>query len=142
MNVTSSRNITINCSVEYPSPKYGGSKIRVFWKALNKGLLNIDSKDKNKFIYHPNSSLVIESFQNRTKLIGNIEQNDCSLFISNVCQKDAGMYYLRVETGSENYSFYKPHLVLQCKYNLWNLKANFNNNINSIRILHSWHLGL
>ncbi|XP_017576312.1 uncharacterized protein LOC108441342 isoform X2 [Pygocentrus nattereri] len=111
-NITKCDNITINCTMKYPEPEEGKKKIQVFWKAKDKGTMNIGSKDRNVFIYHHNVLLVMKNFQNRTRLLGNINDYDCSLLIIDAQRTDVGQYYLRVETGSEEYSFREANEII------------------------------
>ncbi|KAL6471527.1 hypothetical protein MHYP_G00201770 [Metynnis hypsauchen] len=111
-NITKCSNITINCTMKYPEPEEAKKKIQVFWKAKDKGTTNINSKDKNLFIYHPNHLLVMKSFQRRTRLLGNITNHDCSLLIIHAQRSDIGQYYLRVETGSKEYSFWEQNEII------------------------------
>ncbi|KAL7832209.1 hypothetical protein AOLI_G00297570 [Acnodon oligacanthus] len=111
-NITQCSNITINCTMKYPEPEEIKKNIQVFWKVKDKGTMNINSNDKNKFVYHPNDSFVMENFQRRTRLLGNINDSDCSLLIIHAQHTDVGQYYLRVETGSQEYSFWGENQII------------------------------
>ncbi|XP_072547725.1 uncharacterized protein [Salminus brasiliensis] len=106
--------IFINCTVEYPRPAKDKENIQAFWKAKNEGR-NKCKRESGTFIFHPNSTLVMNNFQGKTNLTGNIMQNDCSLLISKIQNTNIGQYYLRVETGSEQYSFCQKMITINVK---------------------------
>ncbi|XP_036420076.1 uncharacterized protein LOC118803699 isoform X2 [Colossoma macropomum] len=111
-NIAKYTNITIKCKVTYPDPEAAKRNIQAFWKTKDKGKMSINNNDKNMFIFHPNDSFVIESFQRRTQLLGNISNHDCSLLIIRARSTDVGQYYFRVETGSDNYSFVQKNEII------------------------------
>ncbi|XP_066497987.1 uncharacterized protein [Hoplias malabaricus] len=113
LNVAESSNVTINCKVKYPLPQKEKMNIQGFWKALHKGEMSIDSADKRNFIFHHNESFMLKSFRKRTKLIGNVLENNCSLSIINIQRNDTGQYYFRIKTGADNYSFLKDIVTIK-----------------------------
>ncbi|KAI4904647.1 hypothetical protein NFI96_019431 [Prochilodus magdalenae] len=113
-HVAKSSNITINCSVTYAPPEESKKNIQGFWKAIGKGEVETKSFDKRAFIFHPNDSFVLKRFRGRTRLLGNVSDGNCSLFISNTQSSDAGEYYFRVETGTNQFSFIKK--TIKSKY--------------------------
>ncbi|XP_029572873.1 uncharacterized protein LOC115164480 [Salmo trutta] len=97
--------VTILCNVTYP-PSPSKELIQAYWKRLGTTKLNINDNDKNEFLYHPNNTFVIKSFQNRTKLTGNVAKGNCSLNIKGIEEGDMrDFYYLRIATGANNFSF-------------------------------------
>ncbi|XP_038850581.1 uncharacterized protein LOC120048567 [Salvelinus namaycush] len=97
--------VTIPCNVTYP-PSPSKEPIQAYWKRLGKTKLKINENDKNEFLYHPNNTFVIKSFQNRTNLTGNVTKGNCSLNIKRIEEGDMGpSYYLRIATGANNFSF-------------------------------------
>lgn len=105
--------VTILCNVTYP-PSPSKEPILAYWKRLGKTKLTINDNDKNEFLYHPNNTFVIKSFQNRTKLTGNVTKGNCSLNIKGIEEGDMGnFYYLRIATGANNFSFINQLVSIQ-----------------------------
>ncbi|CDR00732.1 unnamed protein product [Oncorhynchus mykiss] len=97
--------VTIPCNFTYP-PSPSKETIQAYWKRLGNTKLNINDNDKNEFLYHPNNTFVIKSFQNRTNMTGNVTKGNCSLNIKRIEEGDMGpSYYLRIATGANNFSF-------------------------------------
>ncbi|XP_072900627.1 sialic acid-binding Ig-like lectin 5 [Hemitrygon akajei] len=49
----------------------------------------------------------MQKFQHRTRLSGDLNDDDCSLVIDNITQEDEGPYYFRIEfTGSARYNYH------------------------------------
>nr|XP_029477035.1 uncharacterized protein LOC115101699 isoform X2 [Oncorhynchus nerka] len=105
--------VTIPCNVTYP-PSQSKEPIQAYWKRWGNTKLKINDNDKNEFLYHPNNTFVIKSFQTRTNLTGNITQGNCSLKINIIQHGDIGhSYYLRIATGADNFSFNKDLVSIQ-----------------------------
>lgn len=105
--------VTIPCNVTYP-PSPSKEPILAYWKRLGKTKLTINDNDKNEFLYHPNNTFVIKSFQNRTNLTGNVTKGNCSLNIKGIEEGDMGnFYYLRIATGANNFSFINQLVSIQ-----------------------------
>ncbi|XP_020360485.1 uncharacterized protein LOC109907114 isoform X1 [Oncorhynchus kisutch] len=105
--------VTIPCNVTYP-PSQSKGPIQAYWKRWGNTQLNINDNDKNEFLYHPNNTFVIKSFQTRTNLTGNITKGNCSLKINIIQHGDIGhFYYLRIATGADNFSFKKELVSIQ-----------------------------
>ncbi|XP_035607412.1 uncharacterized protein LOC118367830 [Oncorhynchus keta] len=105
--------VTIPCNVTYP-PSQSKEPIQAYWKRWGNTKLNINDNDKNEFLYHPNNTFVIKSFQTRTNLTGNITQGNCSLKVNIIQHGDIGhFYYLRIATGADNFSFNKDLVSIQ-----------------------------
>ncbi|XP_041726793.2 uncharacterized protein LOC121556973 [Coregonus clupeaformis] len=98
--------VTIPCNVTYPTSP-SKKPIQAYWKRLGPTELNITDNDKNEFLYHPNNTFVIKSFQTRTMLIGNVSKGNCSLEIKRIQNGDMGPFYFRIATGANNFSFIK-----------------------------------
>ncbi|KAM9405401.1 uncharacterized protein ACWYII_028732 isoform 3-T3 [Salvelinus alpinus] len=105
--------VTIPCNVTYP-PSPSKEPVQAYWKRLGNTKLNINDNDKNEFLYHPNNTFVIKSFQTRTNLTGNVTKRNCSLKINIIQHGDIGrFYYLRIATGADNFSFNKELVSIQ-----------------------------
>ncbi|XP_010883321.1 uncharacterized protein LOC105019103 [Esox lucius] len=99
-------NVIIPCNVTYP-PARSTDSIQAYWKKMGPTEININDKDKKEFLFHPNKTMVIKSFQGRTTLIGDISKGNCSLKIEKIENGDMGRFYLRITNGFDHYSFYK-----------------------------------
>ncbi|XP_055019499.1 uncharacterized protein LOC129411759 isoform X2 [Boleophthalmus pectinirostris] len=99
--------VVIPCNFTYPS-EHHSNDVKVFWKKnenKNKG------GDHNPFIFHPDSSQIIEKYRGRTSLVGKKHLRDCSLKIKNV-QQDESKLYVRVML-QKPYSFYKKSVSIK-----------------------------
>ncbi|XP_007232414.3 sialoadhesin isoform X1 [Astyanax mexicanus] len=119
--VETSRDITIDCRVEYPPPEMSKKDIQGFWKVNREGRISKCERKSNEIIYNHNNTLVWQRFQGRTKALGNIANNNCSLSISNIQNEDQGRYYFRVETGSNSYSFCNNTITIKVKGHVSNV---------------------
>ncbi|XP_038129483.1 uncharacterized protein LOC119775542 isoform X2 [Cyprinodon tularosa] len=102
--------VTINCSFTYPKAQHT-SNVTIYWKIWKtEGDAKCDKTDHDKraFVFHPNHTCVDSKFSNRTKLIGNKTEGNCSLQINNITQNEPQIY-LRVWGLSNNYSFIKTN---------------------------------
>ncbi|XP_029593899.1 uncharacterized protein LOC115177342 isoform X2 [Salmo trutta] len=104
--------VTIPCNVTYP-PSPSKEPIQAYWKRKGNIKLNINDNDKNEFLYHPINTFVIKSFQNRTKLTGNVTKGNCSLNIKGIEEGDMRNFYLRIATGANNFSFINQLVSIQ-----------------------------
>ncbi|CAL9705951.1 unnamed protein product [Knipowitschia caucasica] len=94
-------NAFIRCQFTHPHGP-GLRDVTVFWK---KDEFNDRRKgDRNPFIFHHDSSQVMEAYRGRTALTGNVQNGDCSLSIQNVTNYKSRLY-VRVR-AVEFYSFY------------------------------------
>lgn len=80
--------LVIPCSFDYPELK-NTLTFSGMWQ---------DSQ--NQHIYHPVKSKIMQSYQNRTKLVGNLTQKNCSLEIDPLKDFDSGPFYFRVEIAN------------------------------------------
>ena len=83
---------------------------KVYWKKEN---------GNNSYIYDSSDKRVAKEYRGRTWLIDNKTKGSCSLMISNVKQNISNIY-VRVEIGSESYSFVNDSVTIQVvgKYNI------------------------
>ncbi|KAI3360914.1 hypothetical protein L3Q82_013127 [Scortum barcoo] len=92
--------VVIPCSFNYPDPGKVVTKFTGIWR---------DTTDHP--IYHPVESEMFQQYRNRTKLLGDVTQKNCSLKIDPLYQSDSGPFYFRIEMeGYERFS-YKEHKV-------------------------------
>ncbi|XP_071326798.1 B-cell receptor CD22-like isoform X1 [Trachinotus anak] len=87
--------VVIPCSFNYPDP---GKKVTKF--------TGIWINDKSEIIFHPLESKIMQQYRNRTELLGDVAQKNCSLKIDPLQQSDEGPFYFRIEmTDYDNYSY-------------------------------------
>ncbi|KAK1155189.1 myelin-associated glycoprotein-like, partial [Acipenser oxyrinchus oxyrinchus] len=53
-------------------------------------------------VFKSRTEIVHESFKDRTKLLGDLKQRNCTLQISNIGMEHSGKYYFRADLGSSN----------------------------------------
>ncbi|XP_078251090.1 sialic acid-binding Ig-like lectin 13 isoform X1 [Rhinoraja longicauda] len=81
----------IPCNYTYPSAHRNEDRTGIWYKG---GKLN----NKHSVAFHSgNPSQESSKFRHRTRLSGDLRDNDCSLVIDNVTQDDHGPYFFRVE---------------------------------------------
>ncbi|XP_018542967.1 uncharacterized protein LOC108890557 [Lates calcarifer] len=104
-------NVTIQCSFTYPE-KYHTENVEVYWKKRFQNSYDNkqdESKSLNPFIFHTNSTFVLEKYRGRTMLIGNKTQGSCSLLILNITDNETDIY-MRVKGKNEPFSFYNKSI--------------------------------
>uniref|UniRef100_UPI003AAB3842 uncharacterized protein n=1 Tax=Centroberyx gerrardi TaxID=166262 RepID=UPI003AAB3842 len=98
-------NVTIPCNFTYKKPTENVHKLQVYWKISRRiSQIKTGDNDLNAFIYHPNPTYVTEEYRGRTHLVGDINNQNCSLMIQNISH-NVGPIYLRIATGEEYYSY-------------------------------------
>ncbi|XP_039661400.1 myelin-associated glycoprotein-like [Perca fluviatilis] len=80
--------VVVPCSFTHPNEKLPTSRLRGIWHR---------STDRNQRIYFEDSTQVLENFRGRTKLLGHLGQNNCSLEITNIKDHDNGPFCFRLE---------------------------------------------
>nr|XP_015192077.1 PREDICTED: myelin-associated glycoprotein-like isoform X2 [Lepisosteus oculatus] len=95
--------VVIPCTFKYPET------------LKNKKIISIWKDNENAVIFHSDSkSLIVSEFQNRTELVGEIKQNNCSLMIDRLKESDHGPFYFRIEIEHPNdYSFIKNKVSIE-----------------------------
>ncbi|XP_055522298.1 sialic acid-binding Ig-like lectin 13 [Leucoraja erinacea] len=90
----------IPCHYRYPSALNNQPRTGIWF--------NSEGNEPRSVAFHSdNPSLESTKFRNRTWLSGNLRDNDCSLVIGDVMQRDAGPYFFRVEfAGSDRYNYH------------------------------------
>ncbi|XP_039662657.1 myelin-associated glycoprotein-like [Perca fluviatilis] len=80
--------VVVPCSFTHPKENLPTSRLRGIWHR---------STDKNQRIYYEDSTQVLENFRGRTKLLGQLGQNNCTLEITNIKDHDNGPFCFRIE---------------------------------------------
>ncbi|XP_013864123.1 myelin-associated glycoprotein [Austrofundulus limnaeus] len=78
----------VPCSFSHPGGELPSSRLRGIWHR---------SADKKQIIYHEDASKILDSFKERTKLLGRLGQNNCTLEITQVKDHDNGPFCFRIE---------------------------------------------
>ncbi|XP_072326180.1 sialic acid-binding Ig-like lectin 12 [Scyliorhinus torazame] len=97
--------VQIACNYSYPlrltnQPCVGS------WRYNKSGTVTtaFHSKDQN---------VISPTFHHRTRLSGDLNDDNCSLIINNIRRQDAGRYYFRIKFDKKNKYNYKPGTRLQ-----------------------------
>ncbi|XP_072914486.1 myeloid cell surface antigen CD33-like [Hemitrygon akajei] len=88
----------IQCRYSYPSRLANDQRVGIWFNSndlFSQSRIAFHSKDSNR---------VMPRYHHRTRLSGNLNDNDCSLNINNVTQEDEGPYHFRIEFNS-SYSY-------------------------------------
>ncbi|XP_038670873.1 sialic acid-binding Ig-like lectin 8 isoform X3 [Scyliorhinus canicula] len=101
--------VQIPCNYSYPMHLASRPRVGI-WYYDNSGTTAFHSKDQN---------IISTQFQHRTRLSGDLEDDNCSLIINNVRQQDAGRYYFRIEFEDHNKYSYEPVTQLQVSAQEW-----------------------
>ncbi|XP_042346471.1 sialic acid-binding Ig-like lectin 13 isoform X2 [Plectropomus leopardus] len=80
--------VVVPCSFTHPKENLPSSRLRAIWHR---------SKDRNQRIYYEDSTQVLENFRGRTKLLGHLGQNNCTLEITDIKDHDNGPFCFRIE---------------------------------------------
>ncbi|KAM8868924.1 sialic acid-binding Ig-like lectin 14 [Spinachia spinachia] len=89
--------VIIPCSFNYPDP---GQEITAFLGMWSTYL-------GSSIIYHPDKSKTIEEYRDRTELLGDVTQKNCSLKIDPLKPSDRGPFVFRIEMAHYNKFSYK-----------------------------------
>ncbi|XP_026882287.2 uncharacterized protein LOC113587700 [Electrophorus electricus] len=60
---------------------------------------------KGEYVFHTGQSNVLDNFKGRTQLLGNPDEQNCTLEIDNVQPHDNGPFCFRAERGNDKYRF-------------------------------------
>ncbi|XP_032871836.1 sialic acid-binding Ig-like lectin 10, partial [Amblyraja radiata] len=91
----------IPCHYRYPSHLNNKPRIGIWFNSET-------NNDKNVALHSKNSRKESTKFRHRTRLSGDLGDNNCSLVIDNVTQQDAGPYFFRVNFGGGDRFNYHP----------------------------------
>ncbi|XP_076746018.1 myelin-associated glycoprotein [Maylandia zebra] len=80
--------VVVPCSFSHTGGNLPSSRLRGIWHEKN---------DKKSNIYHEDYTLIKDNFKGRTRLVGDLGQNNCTLEITEVKDHDNGPFCFRVE---------------------------------------------
>ncbi|XP_013864113.1 myeloid cell surface antigen CD33, partial [Austrofundulus limnaeus] len=80
--------VVVPCSFSHPGGELPSSRLRGIWH--RKG-------DQSQIIYHDDRSRILDSFKERTKMLGSLGQGNCTLEIRPVNDHDNGPFCYRIE---------------------------------------------
>ncbi|XP_043973407.1 myelin-associated glycoprotein isoform X5 [Gambusia affinis] len=80
--------VVLPCTVSHPGSSLPTSRLRGIWHRKD----NWDT-----FFYHDDSTKILDSFKGRTRLLGKLGQNNCTLEIVEVKDHDNGPFCFRIE---------------------------------------------
>lgn len=78
----------VPCSFSHPRGTLPSSRLRGIWHHKN---------DRNQIIYHDDNTKILDSFKERTKLLGHLGQMNCTLEIMPIKSHDNGPFCFRIE---------------------------------------------
>ncbi|KAM4581204.1 myelin-associated glycoprotein isoform 1-T2 [Odontesthes bonariensis] len=106
--------VVVPCTFTHPEGQtFSKSQIRAIWHRFEKW---------DEMIYNIDNTLVLDSFKERTKLLGDLDQNNCTLEITGVRDHDTGPFCFRIllvkttET-KDKFSFVKKCVDFKMQYN-------------------------
>nr|XP_046255360.1 sialic acid-binding Ig-like lectin 13 [Scatophagus argus] len=80
--------VVIPCTFTHPQEKLPTSRLRGIWQR---------SKNRDERIYYEDSTQVLENFRGRTRLLGQLGQDNCTLEITDIKDHDNGPFCFRIE---------------------------------------------
>ncbi|XP_035528129.1 myeloid cell surface antigen CD33-like [Morone saxatilis] len=108
LDVLVSSCVVVPCSFTHPRGPLPTSRLRGIWHRSNSG---------DERIYHEDNTLILDSFRGRTKLLGALGQNNCTLEIIDIKDHDNGPFCFRIElakTSTDTSTTDKFSFVEQC----------------------------
>lgn len=109
----SGRNVTIHCNFSYPQ-KHHTRDVEVYWKSSvesDKSNCSEGDVDRRAFVFHTNEACVLGKYKQKTILLGNKYQGNCTLRIINIESSDQNLY-VRIYVGKEKYSYRKGYVTI------------------------------
>lgn len=86
--------VVIPCSFSYPNPREKPTQFKGIWM------------DDKVTIFHPQHSEIQQNYQTRTKLLGDVQNKNCTLMIDPLQASDTGPFRFRIEMKDfDNYSY-------------------------------------
>uniref|UniRef100_A0A3Q3RDL6 Ig-like domain-containing protein n=1 Tax=Monopterus albus TaxID=43700 RepID=A0A3Q3RDL6_MONAL len=85
--------VAIPCSFTYPKDNLPSSKLRGIWHL---------SDPPTSLVYHEDQTRVLDNFKGRTRLLGTLGQNNCTLEMTEVKDHDSGPFCFRIELAKTN----------------------------------------
>ncbi|XP_068999165.1 myeloid cell surface antigen CD33 [Embiotoca jacksoni] len=80
--------VVVPCSYTHPGKTLPNSRLRGIWHR---------KEPQDQLIYHEDNTRVLDDFKDRTKLLGHLNQNNCTLEINDVKAHDNGPFCFRIE---------------------------------------------
>uniref|UniRef100_W5MEF2 Ig-like domain-containing protein n=1 Tax=Lepisosteus oculatus TaxID=7918 RepID=W5MEF2_LEPOC len=112
MDALTSSCVVIPCTFQYPGERKSSARVRAIWEAKD------STRSNPKYIYHNDVTQVMDSFQTRTRIVGNLGDQNCTLEIDKVQTHDDGPFCFRVELeNTDKYSFTDNCVTFQFKEN-------------------------
>ncbi|KAM8827297.1 myelin-associated glycoprotein isoform 1-T2 [Synchiropus picturatus] len=92
--------VVIPCSYNYPTAPETITKFTGIWR------------DKTSHVvFHPDGSKIQQGFKNRTALLGDVSQKNCSLKVDPLRESDVGPFHFRIEMAGYNSFSYMENVV-------------------------------
>lgn len=92
--------VVIPCSFNYPPPKTKATQLYGIW-----------TKATGHVVYHPVESKMLPEYRNRTKLLGDVSNKECSLKIDPLQTSDHGPFHFRIEIENYDSFSYRENAV-------------------------------
>ncbi|XP_068425235.1 myelin-associated glycoprotein [Clinocottus analis] len=80
--------VVVPCSFTHPEEKLPSSRLRGIWHRSN---------DKNQRIYYEDATQIMENFRGRTRMLGHLGQDNCTLEVMDIKDHDNGPFCFRIE---------------------------------------------
>uniref|UniRef100_UPI001ED8092F myelin-associated glycoprotein-like n=1 Tax=Scatophagus argus TaxID=75038 RepID=UPI001ED8092F len=80
--------VVIPCTFTHPQEKLPTSRLRGIWQR---------SKNRDEHIYYEDRTQVLENFRGRTRLLGQLGQDNCTLEITDIKDHDNGPFCFQIE---------------------------------------------
>lgn len=96
--------VVIPCSFDFPDAEKKATKFTGMWRDAD-----------NKFIYHSDASEIMPTYCNRTRLLGNLTQKNCSLEIDPLKDSDQGPFHFSIAIAQLNKFSYTKNTVVISK---------------------------
>ncbi|XP_054478309.1 myeloid cell surface antigen CD33-like [Anoplopoma fimbria] len=80
--------VVVPCSFTHPKENLPTSRLRGMWHR---------STHRDQFIYHDDNTRISENFRGRTRLLGHLGQDNCTLEITDMKNHDNGPFCFRIE---------------------------------------------
>uniref|UniRef100_A0A3Q0SU49 Ig-like domain-containing protein n=1 Tax=Amphilophus citrinellus TaxID=61819 RepID=A0A3Q0SU49_AMPCI len=84
--------VVIPCSFSHTGGNLPTSRLRAMWHYKDR---SPDTKGNN--IYHDDPTMILDNFKGRTRMLGHLGQNNCTLEITDVKNHDNGPFCFRIE---------------------------------------------
>ncbi|KAM9723409.1 myelin-associated glycoprotein isoform 1-T2 [Menidia menidia] len=85
--------VVVPCSFSHPDGILSKSQLRGIWHVSDK---------RDNIVYHEDQTRILDKFKGRTKLLGRLDENNCTLELTEVKDHDTGPYCFRIEYAKTN----------------------------------------